>query len=211
MKSSPGLSVPEGFVLTPFGEPLAEELTNDNMLRIILSMCTDQEVNSLVWKCLGYRQTEGQQGGEWDNSLCFPKWRERFPEPPDFIGVTRVYAKEIDRPVMKANQALVRTVPMEHKQSIRTHLRPVGFRGFALEELTPNKTRRAQCANWLIYYRENLFGFTLEELKARKETERDVEKENFDKRERGEAIKTARPDLPSSQSVKEIKGGSENA
>ena len=35
-------------------------------------------------------------------------------------------------------------------------------------ELTPNKTRRAQCANWLLYYREELLGYTLDELKERK-------------------------------------------
>ena len=43
---------------------------------------------------------------------------------------------------------------MEYKQSIRDQLRPLGFNGFQLAELTPNKTRRAQCANWLLYYRE---------------------------------------------------------
>ena len=40
-------------------------------------------------------------------------------------------------------------------------LRPEGFNGFKLAELTPNKTRRAQCANWLLYYREALFGVKL--------------------------------------------------
>ena len=35
-------------------------------------------------------------------------------------------------------------------------------------ELTPNKTRRAQCANWLLYYREELFGFTVEELREKR-------------------------------------------
>ena len=37
-----------------------------------------------------------------------------------------------------------------------------------LADLTPNKTRRAQCANWLLYYREQLFGYTLEELTERR-------------------------------------------
>jgi hypothetical protein len=39
---------------------------------------------------------------------------------------------------------------------------------FKMAELTPNKTRRAQCANWLLYYREELFGYTVEELKERR-------------------------------------------
>ena len=43
------------------------------------------------------------------------------------------------------------------------------------KELTPNKTRRAQCANWLLYYREELFGFTIEELKERRQKKREAE------------------------------------
>ena len=112
---------PRASCRTPGGAPAADELTNENMLRIILSMCTDAEVNELVWKCLGYRRKDGE--GEWDASECFPKWKERFPTPPDLIGVTRIYSKEIDGPSLKANQALVRTVPMKYKQSIREHVR----------------------------------------------------------------------------------------
>lgn len=44
-------------------------------------------------------------------------------------------------------------------------------------ELTPNKTRRAQCANWLLYYREELFGYTLEELKERRRLKKEAEEE----------------------------------
>ena len=47
----------------------------------------------------------------------------------------------------------------------------VGFKGFKLKELTPNKTRRAQAVNWVLYYRETLFGKTLEELMAQRELE----------------------------------------
>lgn len=42
-------------------------------------------------------------------------------------------------------------------------------------ELTPNKTRRAQCANWLLFYREELFGFTVEELRERRQKKREAE------------------------------------
>jgi hypothetical protein len=42
-------------------------------------------------------------------------------------------------------------------------------------ELTPNKTRRAQCANWLLYYREELFGYTVEELRERKRLKQEAE------------------------------------
>ena len=141
--------------------------------------------------------------GTYSNEKVFPKWREKYPEPPDVIGVQRNYTYEIDRPSQKANQALVASIPQDHKQVCscsyaRTHararahthtirssypalvmcwpsrsvvcacvcvtwrvraqgikikLRPLGFTGFKLDELTPNKTRRAQCVNWLLFYR----------------------------------------------------------
>lgn len=51
----------------------------------------DQQVCEIVWHCLGYRQDDAT--GVWEPTECFPKWKERFPEPPDVIGVTRVYTK----------------------------------------------------------------------------------------------------------------------
>lgn len=35
------------------GEPTAEELSNENLLQIVAQSCTDEEVNFLLWKCLG--------------------------------------------------------------------------------------------------------------------------------------------------------------
>lgn len=55
--------------------------------------------------------------------------------------------------------------------------------------MTPNKTRRAQCANWLLFYREVLFGKSLDELKAEKQ--RDVARENEDLRSSGQALRLA--------------------
>jgi len=161
------------FVVTREGGPTANELTNENLLQIVTSECTDLEVNTLVWKCLGYRF----ENGEWDASQCFPKWRERFPDPPDLIGMQRVYERDIDQVSLRSNQALVRSVPAEFKQSLKTHLRPLGFRGFTYAELTPNKTRRAQCTNWLLYYREQLFGVSLDELRARRGAQKKKEEE----------------------------------
>ena len=66
-------------------------------------------------------------------------------------------------------------------------LRPEGFNGFKLAELTPNKTRRAQCANWLLYYRSALWRRSLEELIAARD--RDVEAENRAAIERGESLR----------------------
>ena len=156
------------FLVTREGEPHSQELTNENILKIVLGDCSDLEVNTLVWKALGYRFTNGQ----WNNEHVFPKWREKYPDPPDFIGMQRIYSKQVDEPSMRSNQQLVRSIPVEHKQQLRTHLKPMGFMGFKIAELTPNKTRRAQCANWLLYYRDHLFGYTLEELRARRSTEK---------------------------------------
>ncbi len=38
---------------------------------------------------------------------------------------------------------LTKSVPHEYKKLIIKHLRPLGFTGFLLDELTPNRTRRA--------------------------------------------------------------------
>ena len=80
----------------------------------------------------------------------------------------RIYEPEVDKPCRKANQALVRSIPADNKQSLKEHMRPLGWKGFQYAELTPNKTRRAQCANWLIYYREELHGHTIEELREKR-------------------------------------------
>ena len=44
-----------------------------------------------------------------------------------------------------------------------------------VKELTPNKTRRAQCANWIVFYREELFGYTVEELRERRRLKKEAE------------------------------------
>lgn len=153
------------FVVSREGGLTEEELSNENILRIVqTSRSTDLEVNTLVWKGLGYRLVNE----EWTADQVFPKWKEKYPTPPDLIGMQRVYEPEIDKPSLKANQALVRSVPVEYKQGLKKNLKPLGWNGYKYAELTPNKTRRAQCANWLLYYREALFGYTLEELLEQK-------------------------------------------
>lgn len=79
----------DSFVLGREGGPTQAELSNENILKIVKIECSDLEVNTIVWKCLGYRfnsQTE-----EWIASECFPKWREKYPTPPDLIGMQRMY------------------------------------------------------------------------------------------------------------------------
>lgn len=167
------------FTLSRSGEPTKEELSNENLYKILMIQCTDLEVNTLVWKCLGYRfiakEDESGAGGEWINEKVFPKWREKYPTPPDLIGMQRIYSKEVDQPSLRANQSLVRSVPVDNKQSLKTHLKPLGFTGYKYAELTPNKTRRAQCANWLLYFREELFGFSVEELRERRQKKQEAE------------------------------------
>jgi len=91
------------------------------------------------------------------------------------IGMARMYSKEVDQPSLKANQSIVRSVPVDNKQSLKIHLKPLGFTGYQFAELTPNKTRRAQCANWLLYYREELFGYTVEELREKRRLKKEAE------------------------------------
>ena len=57
-------------------------------------MVSNLEVNALVWKYLGYRLDEAS--GAWDARGVFPNWRARYPDPPDLIGVTRNYSKEVE-------------------------------------------------------------------------------------------------------------------
>lgn len=74
------------FVIRREGGPTREELCNENIIQIVRLECSDLEVNTLVWKCLGYRFEED----EWTTAECFPNWREKHPTPPDFIGMQRM-------------------------------------------------------------------------------------------------------------------------
>jgi len=176
--------VSEGdFVISREGEPTKEELSNENLYKILHEQCTDLEVNTLVWKGLGYRFNAETK--TWENDKVFPKWKEKFPEPPDLIGMQRIYSKEVDQPSLKSNQQLVKSIPQDNKQSLKEHLKPLGFTGFKISQLTPNKTRRAQCANWLLFFREELFGYTVEELRARRAAKRaKAEQEEIERKEK---------------------------
>jgi len=72
-------------------------------------------------------------------------------------------------------QALQRSVPREHKDQLKPTLKPIGWKGFKMEGLTPNMTRRAQVSTWLLYYRKELLGVPLEELIARKNARAEAE------------------------------------
>ena len=111
----------------------------------------------------------------WAAENVFPKWAAAYPQPPDVIGVTRKYFPEVDAPVKAACAALTRSVAQEHKQGIKTTLKHLGWKGFKMDGLTPNMTRRAQAANWLLYYRRELRGVSIEELKRRRAARAEAE------------------------------------
>ena len=59
-----------------------------------------------------------------------------------------------------------------------------------IAELTPNLTRRAQCTNWLLFYRQELFGYTVEELQERRRLKQEnEEKERQARLQQGDVIK----------------------
>lgn len=35
------------------GEPTSEELANENLIKVVAEKSTDEELNWLLWKCLG--------------------------------------------------------------------------------------------------------------------------------------------------------------
>ena len=146
--------------------PPPAELSDEALLSIVLQQASDEEVNELLWKYLGY--VRDGRSGKWDAAAVFPNWAKKFPTPPDLIGVTHTYTREVDEPVLRAVQSLQRSVPSEYKDRLRPTLRPLGWGGYKLDGLTPNKTRRAQAASWLLYYRTALHGVPIDELKRRK-------------------------------------------
>jgi hypothetical protein len=110
-------------------------LTTDTIWAIIKGDLSDEVVNALVGKALGYRYDANQQ--QWQTNAVDPAWSQDYPEPPDFIG---------SRP---ATVKLTRTIPSEHKQLLKEQL---GFGGYQISELNPTLTRRATAANWLLSY-----------------------------------------------------------
>jgi len=168
-EKAPGLCTMSGGFVGKTGSITKEDLLDSNLVKIVTEEASDADVNVLVWKCLGYRYNE--ESLAWSPTDVFPKWAVKFPLPPDLIGVTRRYDPETDRHVRNASMDLMRSIPRDFKGGVRS-LTSVGWKGYKLSELTPNKTRRAQAVNWLIYYREKLFGKTLAELQAAKQQEK---------------------------------------
>jgi Domain of unknown function (DUF1823) len=160
--SNSGPKVASRLTLDIMGPLTEDELCNSNLVKIVNLECTDLECDQLAWKCLGYKFEESSNKFVLSPEV-FPKWAAKYPEAPDLIGIARNYSPEIDKPVRDASMNLMRSIPRDYKGGVRA-LENEGFRGYKLKELTPNKTRRAQMVNWIIYYREKLWGKTLEQL-----------------------------------------------
>ena len=171
------VAIADGAFVSTSGPVTAADLADENLVKIVSEEASDADVNVLLWKCLGYRYNAASS--TWTSEEVFPKWAAKFPTPPDLIGVTRRYDPETDKIVRNASMDLMRSIPRDFKGGVRS-LSRVGWKGFKLSELTPNKTRRAQSANWLIYYREKLFGKSLEELQAARLQEQPAEKDVAD-------------------------------
>jgi hypothetical protein len=76
-------------------------------VKICLEEATDQQANDIAWKCLGYKFDPATD--RYDAAVVFPKWKAKYPVPPDMVGVTRVYSDvAVDRPVRDANMDLMR-------------------------------------------------------------------------------------------------------
>jgi hypothetical protein len=91
----------------------------------------DETVNNLALQSLGFEYNPTHE--KWQSDHADPAWKS---DPiPHFIA---------NRPdVVK----LTRSIPPEDKQLLKTQL---GFSGYKVHELTPQKTRRATVANWLL-------------------------------------------------------------
>lgn len=123
-----------GFLVSREGGPTKEELTDENLYKIIDRTASDLEVNTLVWKCLGYRFDFEDE--EWTPNEVFPKWKDRFPTPPDVVGMQRIYSKDIDGPCLRNNQALVKSIPVGNKKSyLKEYMKPFGFTGYQVSDL----------------------------------------------------------------------------
>lgn len=117
-------------------------LTTETLWAILNNELPDDTVNQLVWHTLGYRPNPSQDdsaGGSeaqpWLADDVNEQWREKYPDPPNFIE---------SRP---ATVQLTRAIPKENKQLLKTLL---GFKGYSVDQLVPRLTRRATMANWLL-------------------------------------------------------------
>lgn len=148
LPSLEGANRTEGLPGVHFEHP--PQITGQDLLAIIRGETPDEWVNEILRALLGWRQMEN---GAWNDDLVQPMWKKAYNKgPPNFIGIEGDYRPEKDRPVKIAVQNLSKSIPPEHKQSLKPAMKPLGFSGWKVADLTPNRTRRAQAVNWIIYW-----------------------------------------------------------
>lgn len=131
-----------------FAEP--PPMTVADILGIIYQDVPEEWVNEIMHTLLGWKRTSDSS---WDASNVPAEWAESYPNgPPDFIGSPDDYSPQRDKPIKKAGQKLSISVPGPYKQTLKEVLRPHGFRGWLIKDLTPNRTRRAVVSNWILYW-----------------------------------------------------------
>ncbi len=110
--------------------PLSKSL----FMEILADRISDNFVCRLIWERLGYKPA--QNCVAWLASEATPKyWKDKFPKSPPLIS-NRL-----------ASIHLTRSIPKEHKQSLKNCL---DFPGYRINELFPRRTRRATAVNWLL-------------------------------------------------------------
>ncbi|CDF34714.1 unnamed protein product [Chondrus crispus] len=148
LPSLEGVKRTEGLPGIHFDEP--PQITGQDLLAIIRGDTPDAWVNEILRTFLGWKQMEN---GEWNDDEVQPMWKKAYKRgPPDFIGKKGDYTPEMDRPVKIAVQNLSRSIPSDYKQLLKPTMKPLGFSGWKVADLTPNLTRRAQAVNWIIYW-----------------------------------------------------------
>lgn len=92
----------DAFIINKSSNEVAlEEISDENIVLIATLQTSDNQANELAWKCLGYRYDEATT--TYNNDLVFPKWKGKFPTPPDLLGTTRIYDPRVDLPVRTAS------------------------------------------------------------------------------------------------------------
>eukprot|EP00184_Porphyridium_aerugineum_P001725 CAMPEP_0184695712 /NCGR_PEP_ID=MMETSP0313-20130426/3269_1 /TAXON_ID=2792 /ORGANISM="Porphyridium aerugineum, Strain SAG 1380-2" /LENGTH=178 /DNA_ID=CAMNT_0027154227 /DNA_START=203 /DNA_END=736 /DNA_ORIENTATION=- len=145
------MHVVEGKPGVAYNPPLI--IDSNLMFEICRQQTPESWPNEILWTMLGYKKDEGVSQDEKDlakhwvaTDMVAEEWKSEFPvHPPDFIGKRDCYDEDVDKPIKKAAQKLTRTIPKEYKRLLKEDL---GFEGFTIAQLTPNRTRRATSVNW---------------------------------------------------------------
>jgi len=128
-------------------------LTLCDILSLAKGETSDDYPTEIVRLLLGWRLQSQQGGRKWATQHVRPAWLESYPDtPPDFIGDPNDYSREKDLPVKTAVQRLQRSIYPQHKNAFREVLKPAGFPGWKVKDLTPNRTRRAVCTSYILFW-----------------------------------------------------------